>query len=139
MADAALADFAVHLRPADNVAVARKAIPAGTTLSFNGASLRTAGAIPLGHKFAVAAIREGDAIGKYGQVIGFAAKAIAAGEHVHTHNVSLGSFQRDYAFASETPAPPPPAEERTFLGFDRGPARPPHQRYGTRNYIAVIS
>lgn len=135
-----LAEFAVHLQASDNVAVARKPIPAGTVLEFSAGRVGMEFAIPLGHKFALRPIAEGEPILKYGQVIGFAARAIAAGEHVHTQNVSLGVIQRDYAFATETPPPlPPAAEARTFLGYDRGPDRPDHQRYGTRNYIAVIS
>ena len=31
-----LSDYAVHLRPTDNVAVARKPIPQGTTFQFDG-------------------------------------------------------------------------------------------------------
>jgi len=140
MAAAPLSDYAVHLRPQDNIAVATKPIPAGTELHFDGATLKLAAAIKMGHKFAVRPIKEGDAVSKYGQVIGFAGRAIAPGEHVHVHNVKLGSFERDYAHASATPAPlPPPAEYRTFMGFDRGPGKPDHLRYGTRNYLAVIS
>jgi altronate hydrolase len=135
-----LSTVAVHLRPSDNVAVARKAIAAGTDIAFNGGTFRTAKPIGLGHKFAVTAIKEGDAIAKYGQIIGFAGSDVPPGGHVHTHNVVLGKFDRDYAYASEIPAPlPPPAEFRTFMGFDRGPGRKPHQRYGTRNYVAIIS
>jgi altronate hydrolase len=137
---APLSDFAVHLRPQDNIAVARKPIPAGTALRSEGATLTVPAAIRMGHKFAVVPIKEGDAIRKYGQIIGFAARAVAPGEHVHVHNVELGKFERDYAFASQTPAPlPPPAEYRSFMGYDRGPDKPDHQRYGTRNYLAVIS
>ena len=54
--------------------------------------------------------------------------------------LKVTSFERDYAFSADLPAPlPPPAEYMSFMGFDRGPTKPPHQRYGTRNYIAVIS
>jgi altronate hydrolase len=137
---APLADYAVHLRPGDNVAVARKPIPAGTALRLGGDTVTVAGPIKMGHKFAVRPIAEGDAVHKYGQVIGFAGRPIGVGEHVHVQNVKLGSFERDYAFCADRPAPlPPPAEVRTFLGFDRGAGRPDHQRYGTRNYVAIIS
>jgi altronate hydrolase len=140
MAAVPLTDYAVHLRPQDNIAVCRKPIPAGTDIAFDGGTIRVTGAIRMGHKFAVVSIKEGDAILKYGQIIGFAARNIAAGDHVHVHNVKLGSFERDYAFASQVPAPlPPPAEWRSFMGFDRGPGKPEHLRYGTRNYLAVIS
>lgn len=137
---APLSDYAVHLRPQDGIAVARQPIPAGTQLSIDGATVTVPVAIRMGHKFAVRPIKEGDAIQKYGQVIGFAARNIAPGEHVHVHNVKLGAFERDYAHASQVPAPlPPPAEFRTFMGFDRGPGRPDFRRYGTRNYLAIIS
>ncbi|HEY1186287.1 MAG TPA: altronate dehydratase family protein [Gemmata sp.] len=135
-----ISDFAVHLRAQDNVAVARKPIPANTTFSFDAGTFTLPKGIGMGHKFALVAIKEGDPIHKYGQVIGFAARAIAPGEHVHVHNVSAGAFERDYAFASQIPAPlPPPAEYRSFMGYDRGANKAPHQRYGTRNYLAVIS
>jgi altronate hydrolase len=140
MATTPLANIAVHLRPADNVAVARTVIPAGTAIHFDSGTFTAPAMIKPGHKFAVVAIKEGDPISKYGQIIGFAGQAVPAGGHVHTHNVVLGSFARDYAYASEIPTPmPPPAEYRTFMGFDRGANRKPHQRYGTRNYVAIIS
>ena len=44
-------------------------------------------AIPRGHKLAVAPIAAGDAIMKYGEVIGKASADIARGAHVHVHNV----------------------------------------------------
>jgi altronate hydrolase len=136
----ALSDVAVHLRPSDNIAVARTTIPAGTAIRFAGATLTVPTAVKLGHKFAVRPIQEGEPIHKYGQVIGFAGTDIPAGGHVHVHNVVLGNFERDYAHATQTPPPPaPPAEYRTFQGYDRGPDRPDYQRYGTRNYIAIIS
>jgi altronate hydrolase len=132
--------FAIHLRPSDNIAVAAKPIPGGTAVQIDERIVTVSAPIRLGHKFAIKPIKEGDAILKYGQIIGFAGRDIAAGEHVHTHNVVLGKFDRDYAYCSETPKPlPPPAEYRSFMGYDRGPGRPDHLRYGTRNYIAVIS
>jgi altronate hydrolase len=135
-----LSEFAVHLRPQDNIAVARRPIPGGSELRLDGATVRLASPIRMGHKFAVMPIKEGDPIRKYGQIIGFAGRNISPGEHVHVHNVKIGAFERDYAHATQVPAPlPPAAEERTFMGYDRGPGKPDHLRYGTRNYLAVIS
>jgi len=135
-----LSQFAVHLRPTDNIAVASRPIPPETQLIWNGSTLSIPVGIKLGHKFALQPIKEGDAVVKFGQIIGFAGKNIPAGDHVHVHNVKADRFKRDYAFNVDCPAPlPPPAVYRTFLGFDRGPDRPSHQRYGTRNYLAVIS
>lgn len=132
--------LAIHLRPQDNIAVAAKPLPAGTTIHVADQAITLPAPIKLGHKVAVRPIKEGDPILKYGQIIGFAGKNVGLGEHVHTHNVVLGKFDRDYAYCSETPAPlPPPADYRTFMGYDRGAEKPDHLRYGTRNYIAIIS
>ena len=135
-----LKSVAIHLRPTDNIAVAAKPIPGGTEVQLDGRTIALPGPVRLGHKFAVQPIKEGDPVLKYGQIIGFAGRDIEIGEHVHTQNVKLGKFDRDYAYATETPAPlPPPAAYRTFMGYDRGTGRPDHLRYGTRNYIAIIS
>jgi altronate hydrolase len=139
MTAVALAQVAVHLRPEDNVAVAARPLPDGAVLDFQGERLTIAGRVGLGHKFALRPIQKGDAIKKYGQIIGFAKEDIRPGAHVHVHNVAADAFERDYAFCRDCPPPPAPAEPRYFLGYDRGADRPDHLRYGTRNYIAVIS
>ncbi len=129
-----LAEVAVHLRPEDNIAVAARNLPAGLEIQYDGRPLTLADRINLGHKLALRAIRKGEAVYKYGQIIGFASRDIPAGSHVHVHNVRADTFERDYAFGRDCPPPPPPAEPRYFQGYDRGDGR-----YGTRNYIAVIS
>jgi altronate hydrolase len=130
-----LAQVAVHLRPEDNIAVAARRLDSGLEIEHNGTRLTVAGRVGLGHKVALRPIKKGEAVSKYGQVIGFASKDIAPGEHVHVHNVAADAFERDYAFCRDCPpAPPPPAEPRYFLGYDRGEGR-----YGTRNYLAIIS
>ena len=43
--------------------------------------------IPLGHKIALADLKEGDTILKYGHDIGKVVKSIKKGDHVHVHNV----------------------------------------------------
>ncbi len=43
--------------------------------------------IPIGHKVALADIKAGDTVWKYGQDIGKAIADIGRGEHVHVHNV----------------------------------------------------
>jgi altronate hydrolase len=130
-----LTRVAVQLRPEDNVAVAARPLHAGQVFEYHGGTLTVTGRIGLGHKVALRPIRKGEAVSKYGQIIGFASADIPAGAHVHVHNVAADAFERDYAFCRDCPPPPPPpAEARTFLGYDRGGGR-----YGTRNYVAVIS
>ena len=54
--------------------------------------------IPAGHKVAVRPIASGEAVRRYGQIIGFASAAIAPGQHVHVHNCEMGDFAKDYAY-----------------------------------------
>jgi hypothetical protein len=75
------------LHAADDVAVALADLPAGPARLGDGAVLLLAGPIALGHKVARHAIAAGAPIRKYGAVIGEATAAIAAGEHVHVHNL----------------------------------------------------
>ncbi|MCS6976756.1 MAG: altronate dehydratase family protein [Gemmatales bacterium] len=130
-----LIQVAVVLHPRDNIAVAARPLSEGQEYAWNGHLLRIADPIRLGHKVALTRIAKGEPIRKYGQIIGFASRDIAPGSHVHVHNVSAEAFARDYAFCQECPPPlPRPAVPATWMGFDRGDGR-----YGTRNYVAVIS
>ena len=129
-----LSQVAVHLRPEDNIAVAARPLPEGAELHYNGHVLNLDRRVGMGHKIALREIKKTEPIYKYGQIIGFASQDIVAGSHVHTHNVTAERFQRDYAFCRDCPPPPSPAEPRYFQGYDRG-----ERRYGTRNYILVIS
>jgi altronate dehydratase len=78
---------AIVLDPADNVAVALRALAEGEEIVVEGETLRATTAIPTGHKLARRTIAEGDPVLKYNEVIGIASAPIGAGEHVHVHNV----------------------------------------------------
>jgi altronate hydrolase len=134
MSSPALSQVAVHLRPEDNTAVTARPLPAGASFQYNGDTLTLPQRIGMGHKIALRRISKGEAVIKYGQIIGFASKDIERGEWVHVHNVSAAAFERDYAFCRDCPPPPLRPEPRYWMGYDRG-----NGRYGTRNYIAVIS
>ncbi len=134
MSTAAEERRAVLLRAEDNVAVAARPIPAGFVLDLGASPVEVREPIKLGHKVALRDIAEGEPILKYGQVIGFASKPIAAGSWVHVQNTRADLFDRDYAYASDIPVVDMSPELRTFEGFLR-----PDGRVGTRNYIAVIS
>jgi altronate hydrolase len=129
-----LLQVAVQLRPKDNIAVAAKPLGAGLEVQHNGHTLTLSSRVGLGHKLALCDIKKGAAIYKYGQVIGFANQDIPAGSHVHVHNCAADAFERDYAFCRDCPPPPARLAPRTFMGYERGDSR-----YGTRNYIAIIS
>ena len=134
-----LAKVAVQLRPQDNVAVAARNLPQGSEIQVNGSTLVLDRRVGLGHKFALSLIRKDEPVLKYGQIIGFAGSDIQPGNHVHVHNVRADAFERDYAFCRDLPPAQPKPEPRYFMGYDRGADRPDHLRYGTRNYIAIIS
>jgi altronate hydrolase len=139
MSSVPLSDVAVHLRPQDNLAVVTKPLQAGAVLEYDGQKLTVASRIGLGHKLALQPIRKGDAVYKYGQIIGHASQDIKPGDHVHVHNVGAEAFERDYAYCQDCPPRPVAAETKYFMGYDRGSERAEPYRYGTRNYIAVIS
>jgi len=79
---------AIVISAEDNVATALEPIERGQTIQTGGATVTAAEAIPRGHKIALRAIAAGDRVIKYGSPIGSASQAIAAGAHVHTHNVA---------------------------------------------------
>ena len=103
----------------DNVAVAIIDLPPGHPLETGNIVVKAA--IPAGHKVATAKIFSGDAIIKYGQIIGFATSDIVAGDHVHSHNCSMKDFDRDYAFGMNIPNTKmvAPSDRLTFEGFRR--------------------
>jgi galactarate dehydratase len=125
---------AIILNSADNVAVAREKIPNGSRIGLGDLVAGTD--IPSGHKVALRPIQPGDAILKYGQVIGFATRPIQAGEHVHLQNMAMQESDVAHEFCADAVPTPllPEGERRTFQGFSR-----PNGTVGTRNYIGIVS
>ena len=125
---------AIHLRPSDNIAVARVSIAPGTELLVDGVRVVTVDAIPAGHKLALRSIAPGQMVERYGQDIGRARMAIEPGSHVHTHNLGFEELQLAYEFPAGEIAPPVRRGTPTFQGYVREDGR-----VGTRNYIAVVA
>ncbi|QJD16835.1 UxaA family hydrolase [Paracoccus sanguinis] len=112
----------IILNPADSVAI-----------------LTARGVAPQGHKVALRAMAPGEAVIKYGQVIGYATAPISPGEHVHTHNMVFGEHGRDYApgaglAAAEAARDRFAGPQDSFLGYHR-----PGGQVGTRNFIALVA
>lgn len=91
----------IVISDADNVATALEALETGRVLAEAG-SLTVREPIPRGHKIALRAIAAGTEIMKYGSPIGLATADIAAGAHVHTHNVSSARGRGDLGPRSST-------------------------------------
>ena len=85
----------------DNVATALEALEPGRVIDVRGLALKVLDPIPRGHKIALAAIASGDEVFKYGSPIGRATASIAAGGHVHTHNVASGRGRGDLGRSEE--------------------------------------
>ncbi len=126
------ADLVIRLNSADDVVIARVDLPEGTEIIKEG--VRTTARIPAGHKLATRAVAQGGPVRRYNQIIGFATKPIAPGEHVHVHNLGMADFERDYAFCADYRATEFVANPATFQGIVRADGR-----VATRNYVGIVS
>jgi altronate dehydratase small subunit len=108
----ALSAFQVHA--SDNVATLLGDATPGATILIVGPGAKTGlvarEKIVMGHKIALAAIPEGEAVAKFGVVIGIAMRRIEPGEWVHLHNCCSQLDERSGSFDLETGAPPKGAE-----------------------------
>src|SRR3954447_8469453 len=124
----------LHLDPRDDVAVALRPVAAGETLTVGTRSITAAEAVPSGHKLALRDMAAGETVHKFGWPIGRLTASVAAGAHVHIHNLrTLLSGVEDYAYA---PAPAERSEAAvgpSFLGYRRADGR-----VGTRNEIWIL-
>ncbi|VAW20130.1 Altronate dehydratase, partial [hydrothermal vent metagenome] len=121
------------LNKKDNVAVALEMVHKGTTTPEGVVALDN---IARGHKLAITAIAAGDPVLKFGQIIGFAKSAIAPGQWVHEHNITMGALSQDYDFGQGAVPPDilPADKQASFMGYRRQ-----NGNAGTRNYIAVMT
>ena len=88
-----------------------------------------------GHKYALRDIKKGENIIKYGNPIGHATADIAAGEHVHTHNVATNlSDNLTYTYKECTSDFKVAPTGRTFMGFLRE-----NGEVGVRNEVWIIN
>jgi altronate hydrolase len=121
----------IRLHPEDGVLIARTTLLPGAELA---PGIVTIERIPAGHKVAIRAIATGEAIRRYGQIIGFATAPISPGQHVHEHNCGMGDFAKDYAWGVDATPTPNFDLPATFEGIRR-----PDGRAATRNYIGILT
>jgi len=123
---------AIRIHPADNVVIARRQLLGGTPIPEEG--LTVAGLVPPGHKVATRDIAAGEPVRRYNQIIGSATQPIAAGQHVHTHNLAFSDFARRHEPGAGATPTAYVAEPATFDGIVRADGR-----VATRNYIGVLT
>ncbi|ARV17148.1 D-galactarate dehydratase [Curvibacter sp. AEP1-3] len=122
----------IRIHPADDVVIARQQLLGGTRIATEGITI--SGLIPPGHKVAVRAIAAGEPVRRYNQIIGTATQPIAAGQHVHTHNLAFSRFDRGHAVGGDVRPVAYVDTPATFEGIQRGDGR-----VATRNYIGVLT
>lgn len=119
------------LHPNDDVFIALQPIAGGSDVA-EGITANTD--ILAGHKIARRAVKQGDPVLRYNQIIGFASEDIAPGDHVHLQNLAMADFERDYAFSKNAKATDYVANPGTFMGYRRA-----NGKVATRNYIGIVS
>lgn len=122
----------IRLHQDDNVVVALAQLLSGTHIASEATTV--SGLIPAGHKLATRAIQAGEAVLRYGQIIGFASQGIRAGQHVHLHNLVMGDFVREHAFGVGARETLPAVQRASFAGIVRADGR-----VATRNYIGILT
>ena len=122
----------IRIHAADNVVIARQQLLGGTAVAAEHITVQ--GLVPPGHKLACRAIAVGEPVVRYGQVIGHATQAIAAGQHVHTHNLAFSDFARAHEPGAAVRLTQYVAQPATFEGIVRADGR-----VATRNYIGILT
>lgn len=127
---------ALHLHPNDDVAIALVPLHIGQTISVGEHTVNLYNEVGPGHKLALRPVPQGAPVHRYGQVIGFATMPIAAGQHVHSHNLAVGDMHLDHQIGSAVRDVllVPAEQRRTFQGYRRASGRA-----GTRNAVVVLS
>ncbi|WP_010459740.1 UxaA family hydrolase [Acidovorax radicis] len=122
----------IRIHPQDDVVIARQQLLGGTRIESEG--ITVSGLVPPGHKIAVRAIAAGAPVRRYNQIIGTATQPIAAGQHVHTHNLAFSHFDRGHTVGGDVRPVAYVDTPATFDGIKR-----PDGRVATRNYIGVLT
>lgn len=127
---------ALQVHASDGVAVALRALAAGDTVTVGGTDIVLEHDIAQGHKFALRDHALAEPLIKYGLQIGCTTRAIAAGEHVHVHNLATAlDGECVYANAPDVRATrqADTATQPTWQGYRR-----PDGRAATRNEIWIL-
>lgn len=124
----------LRLHPEDSVAVALRPLTAREVIQGADGPVRLTEAVPQGHKVALVDLPPGAEVRKFGWPIGRLTRAVAAGNHVHTHNLeTLLSGVESYRFSPAPGGPLPQDRVTSFQGYRRADGR-----VGTRNEIWIL-
>ncbi|MCS3390721.1 galactarate dehydratase [Burkholderia thailandensis] len=125
----------IRVHESDNVAIVVNArgLPAGAILADGTALVE---GVPQGHKVALADLAEGDAVVRYGEVIGHAAKPLPRGAWVNEHAVKLplAPALDELPLATRAAAKRPKLDGYTFDGY-----RNADGTVGTKNVLGIMT
>ncbi len=124
----------LRLHNTDRIGVALIDLAPGDAI---GDRLLARDAIPRGHKVALSSFATGSPVTKFGTFIGVASEDIAAGMHVHSHNLAFRPSRADRdrtAGRRNAIEPLGGSTGATFQGFRREDGR-----VGTRNVLLVLA
>lgn len=130
-----IAPLFVRAHPKDNVAIVvnEGGLPAGSRFA---SGLVLAEAVPEAHKIALADLAAGDAIVRYGEVIGHAERALRVGSWVRDEAVRMPAAPSldTLPMATAVPEPLAPLEGYTFDGYLNADGSA-----GTRNILGITT
>lgn len=124
----------LRVHDTDTVAVCLRDVSRGEQLAVGGQPVLIGADVPRGHKVALRAHGRGEPVVKYGHAIGHATEEIAAGAHVHLHNLA-SDLSRGEHFQYSGPAARAPARSvtREFMGYRRADGQ-----VGIRNEVWIL-
>jgi altronate hydrolase len=130
-----LQQFAIVVNGADNVAVVKNTVSAGTALQWQDTKIVVRQEVEPGHRFALGDIPAGQFVLQYAQPIG-TSKGIRTGEAV-THDNMSDEVPVIRTIPEDLHTPPPnylPENDRpAFAGYMRSDGRA-----GTRNFVLIV-
>jgi altronate hydrolase len=130
-----MSEHVLKVHPDDNVIVALRDLPAGTSISYMGQTVVLQDKIPAKHKYITEDLKAGDPVYMYGVLVGKAMKDIPRGSLIHTGNLKHASApytgkSREYVWQ----APDLKGfSNRSFMGYHRRDGT-----VGTANYWVFV-
>lgn len=124
----------LKINPDDNVAVAISALSKGESVVVDGENITIVEDIPVGHKFALVDIKEGQNVIKYGYPIGHSLVDAKQGQWMSDTNIKTNlAGLLDYTYEPKLVDLPAAEKQLTFKGYLRK-----NGNVGVRNEIWVI-
>jgi galactarate dehydratase len=130
-----MSNTVIQTTAADNVAIVAgtQGLQQGDVV-LNGLVLKEA--VPMGHKIALHTLQPGDAVVRYGAIIGYAATTIEAGCWINETNISLPAppALNDIAYMPPNTQPAAPLTGYSFQGYKNADGSA-----GTKNVLGITT